>query len=235
MVLTGSCPCPGSWSWAHGAHLHLQAREDPNSNGGCGPGHMIDAPHAKQVLRPLMRKRRAALAAAHPDHARRLAAHAGDLPLSSGAAVGGYCALPGEADPAALLARLRQTGHPIGLPRMCGAKAPLAFHRHEEGCPLQQGPYGIYEPQAHAPRLRRRFILVPLLAFDAKGHRVGYGGGFYDRTLQALRRGGRVCAVGVAFAGQEVEAIASEDFDEPLDGVLTEAGFRRFSGSGVLA
>ncbi len=229
MVLTGSCPCPGSWSWAYGAHLHLQAREDPNSNGGCGPGHMVDACHAKQVLRALMRKRRARLAAALPDHARLLAAHVGALPLSSGAAVGGYCALPGEADPAPLLMRLRQTGHPIGLPRMCGAMAPLAFHRHEEGWPLRRGPHGIYEPEARSPGLRPALVLVPLLAFDAKGHRVGYGGGFYDRTLQALRRGGRICAVGGAFAGQEVDAITSEGFDEPLDGVLTEAGFRPFS------
>ena len=229
MVLTGSCPCPGSWSWANGAHLHLQAREDPNSNGGCGPGHMIDASHAKQALRALMRRRRAAFAAAIPDHARLLATHAATLPVSSGASVGGYCTLPGEADPAPLLRQLRQTGHPICLPRMGGAKAPLVFHRHEEGWPLRRGPYGVYEPDASSPRLRPALVLVPLLAFDAQGHRVGYGGGFYDRTLQVLRQGGTVCAVGVAFAGQEVKAIASEGFDEPLDGVLTEAGFRQFS------
>ena len=231
MVLTGSCPCPGSWSWAHGAHLHLQAREDPNSNGGCGPGHMIDVSHAKQLLRSLMRKRRAELAAALPDHSLQLVTHAAALPLSSGAAVGGYCALSGEADPAPLLRWLRRAGHPVGLPRMDGAKAPLVFHRHEEGWPLQQGPYGISEPEARSPRLHPVLVLVPLLAFDAQGHRVGYGGGFYDRTLRALRQSGRICAVGVAFAGQEVEAIASEGFDEPLDGVLTEAGFRRFSAN----
>jgi 5-formyltetrahydrofolate cyclo-ligase len=192
---------------------------------------MIDASHAKQHLRTLMRKRRAALASALPDHSRLLVTHASALPLSVGAAVGGYCALPGEADPAALLRWLHHAGHPVGLPRMDGAKAPLAFHRHEEGWPLQRGPYGISEPEAGSPRLRPELVLVPLLAFDAEGHRLGYGGGFYDRTLRALRQSGHVCAIGVAFAGQEVETIVTEGFDEPLDGVLTEAGFRQFSAN----
>jgi 5-formyltetrahydrofolate cyclo-ligase len=192
---------------------------------------MIDASHAKQLQRALMRKRRAELAAALPDHSWRLVTQAGALPLASGAAVGGYCALPDEADPTSLLRWLRQAGHPVGLPRMEGSKAPLAFHRHEEGWPLQQGPYGISEPEAGSPRLLPALLLVPLLAFDAAGHRLGYGGGFYDRTLRALRQSSQICAIGVAFAGQEVETIASEPFDEPLDGVLTEAGFRWFSAN----
>lgn len=183
----------------------------------------------KPALRLLMRRRRAELAAAHPDHARRLAALADSLPLARGAAIGGYCALAGEADPILLLRVLHQAGHPVVLPRMQGGEAPLAFHRHEEGWELRRGPYGIYEPDEQAPLLRPDLVLVPLLAFDARGQRLGYGGGFYDRTLLALRRSAPVCAIGVAFAGQEVEAVASEPFDQPLDGVLTEEGFRRFA------
>ena len=74
-------------------------------------------------------------------------------------------------------------------------------------------------------------MLVPLLAFDAAGHRLGYGGGFYDRTLAALRANGPVTAIGVAYAGQEVENLPQEEFDERLDMVLTENGLRAFKAA----
>jgi 5-formyltetrahydrofolate cyclo-ligase len=73
---------------------------------------------------------------------------------------------------------------------------------------------------------------VPLLAFDATGHRLGYGGGYYDRTLSALRARHPVMAVGVAYAGQEVEKLPRDAFDEPLDMLVTEQGLRRFGAAG---
>ena len=72
------------------------------------------------------------------------------------------------------------------------------------------------------------FLFVPLLAFTARGQRLGYGGGFYDRTLNQLRAKGEVFACGVAYAGQEVSVLPTDDHDERLDGVLTEAEFRKF-------
>jgi 5-formyltetrahydrofolate cyclo-ligase len=94
-----------------------------------------------------------------------------------------------------------------------------------DGEVLRPGLFGIREPLAHWPSVEPQALLVPLLAFDAHGHRLGYGGGFYDRTLAALK----ACAIGIAFVGQEVTALPHEPHDRPLDAVLTEAGLRRFT------
>ena len=80
--------------------------------------------------------------------------------------------------------------------------------------------------------MRPELVVTPLLAFDGSGGRMGQGGGYYDRTLGQLRAEGRVFVVGLAFAGQEVEKLPAEDHDQPLDAVLTEAGFRRFAKDG---
>jgi len=87
---------------------------------------------------------------------------------------------------------------------------------------METGPFGIQEPTAAAPVLRPDLLLVPLLAFDRSGHRLGYGGGFYDRTLRALRADGAVLAVGIAYAGQEVDAVPVAEYDQPLNWIVTE-------------
>jgi 5-formyltetrahydrofolate cyclo-ligase len=88
--------------------------------------------------------------------------------------------------------------------------------------------FGLTEPLASAVIVAPSVLLVPLLAFDAAGHRLGYGGGYYDRTLAALHDTGKIIAVGVAYAGQEVSELPRREHDEPLDAVVTEKGFRRF-------
>jgi 5-formyltetrahydrofolate cyclo-ligase len=93
---------------------------------------------------------------------------------------------------------------------------------------MVQGACGVYEPSPAAPAVIPEGVLVPLLAFDAVGYRLGYGGGYYDRTLAFLRRTGRVLAIGVAYAGQEMTTLPREAHDAPLDMVLTERGIRRF-------
>ena len=179
-------------------------------------------PTDKSQLRRTARETRKALA--HADFAAAIARHAEDLPVSEGLIVGGYHALPEEADPAALLARLAELGCHIAFPRVVAKGQALDFHRVPDGDALAPGAYGIHEPLEHWPRARPDLLLVPLLGFDAAGHRLGYGGGFYDRTLEALN----VPAIGIAYAGQEAASIPHEAHDRTLDMVLTEQGIRQF-------
>jgi 5-formyltetrahydrofolate cyclo-ligase len=183
---------------------------------------------SKKLLRDAAHARRKTLAMAIPDFASRLAAHAKTLGFPERSIVGGYVALPGEADPGLLLVALRAAGHDIALPRVESKGAPLVFHLWQQGQPLRPGAFNIPEPQADRPIAHPRILLVPLLAFDARGHRLGYGGGYYDRTLENLRAKGPVRAIGIAYSGQEIEAIPDENHDRLLDIVVTENGIRNF-------
>ncbi len=176
----------------------------------------------KQALRRAARERRKALA--RGDFAADIARHAQALELPAGTVVGAYHALPDEADPAALLERLAGLGCHIAFPRVAGKGLPLDYHRLPDGAVLAPGTYGIHEPLESWPRAVPACLLVPLLAFDARGHRLGYGGGFYDRTLALLN----VPAIGIAYAGQEISSIPSQPHDRTLDMVLTEQGVRHF-------
>ena len=180
----------------------------------------MDAAFTKSELRQQSRERRKALAAALPDFARLLAAQADALPLKPGMIVGAYHALPDEADPALLLEALVERGHHIAFPRVAAKNRPLEFHRIPDGEMLRAGAYGIQEPASHFPAVKPGLLLVPLLAFDARRHRLGTGGGFYDRTLELLN----VPAIGIAYAGQQVSSLPAEPHDRTLDGILTERG-----------
>lgn len=165
---------------------------------------------------------------AEPGHGAALAAHAAALDLPLGAVVAGYCAFRDEADPRALMQALAARGHPLALPVMVGKALPLRFHRWCEGDAMGVHPYGVSEPLATAEMIVPSVLLVPLLAFDRRGIRLGYGGGYYDRTLAALRSTGPVTAIGIAYAGQECAGLPWGPHDQPLDAVLTEAGLIRF-------
>jgi 5-formyltetrahydrofolate cyclo-ligase len=177
---------------------------------------------SKSDLRQTARQKRKGLA--HAEFALAIAAYAEDLGLPPGTVVGGYHALPEEADPSQLLARLVETGCMIAFPRVAGKDQPLEFHHVPDGEVLSPGSFGIPEPLALWPRAVPDVLLVPLLAFDASGHRLGYGGGFYDRTLAAIP----ARAIGIAYAGQQSASIPHEPHDRTLDMVLTEQGIRRF-------
>lgn len=138
--------------------------------------------------------------------------------------VGGYWPLPGELDPRPLMEALAARGAALALPVVVAPDAPLAFRGWSSGDRLESGPHGTAHPTQAAPLLVPTLLLVPLLAFDAKGFRLGFGGGYYDRTLDALRRGGGVVAVGLAFAAQQSPALPSDPWDQPLDIVFTEEG-----------
>ena len=145
------------------------------------------------------------------------------------AVVAGYVPVRGEIDVMPLLRALHAAGHTLALPVVARRDAPLVFRQWRPGVALEKGAFGIPVPPADAPELRPDVVLAPLAAFDARGHRLGYGGGYYDRTLASLRAQAPVLAAGCAYAGQEVPRIPHLPTDEPLDIILTERDIRRRS------
>jgi 5-formyltetrahydrofolate cyclo-ligase len=137
-----------------------------------------------------------------------------------GAAIGGYYPLHAELDPLPLLTAVHARGFCIALPRT-GKRLALSFRGWTPGSALQQRKFGLQEPADTQPVLHPSIIFVPLVAFDRKGNRLGYGAGYYDACLRALRARQRVLAIGVAFDEQEVSEIPREPQDEPLDMILT--------------
>lgn len=184
----------------------------------------IDA--AKHALRTDMARRRGALSAIEREAGAQALAQAGIAfaSPSSGAVVSGYAAIRDEINPLPLLKALAAGGHPIALPVTAGKGAPLIFRAWEPGAPLKTGAFSVPVPGEDAAELTPDILLVPLLAFDAEGIRLGYGAGFYDRTLAGLREKGSVTAIGVAFDEQRLEAVPRGAYDEALDWVLTPTG-----------
>lgn len=145
------------------------------------------------------------------------------LPLVPGSVLAGYWPMAGEADVQPLLASWCAQGFIAALPLVAAKDAPLLFRRWHPGLELEAGPHKTWHPPASAGEVAPDALLIPLLAFDRRGGRLGYGGGYYDRTLEAFRKAGRrVLAVGVAFAAQEMNDLPVEPHDQPLDWVITE-------------
>jgi 5-formyltetrahydrofolate cyclo-ligase len=186
---------------------------------------------SKHTIRAEARVRRTELAAAGRDFAARIAPFAAALGLHGGETIASYWPFNDEADPRGLAAALARSGHPILLPVLGAREMPLTFRLWREGEPLATNAYGIGEPLMQAPVRDPAILLVPLLAFDAEGYRLGYGGGFYDRTLAALRTKAPILVVGIAYAGQERDDLPREPHDQPLDLLVTENGLRRFTRS----
>jgi 5-formyltetrahydrofolate cyclo-ligase len=127
-----------------------------------------------------------------------------------------------EIDTRPLLGKLAGEGWTTCLPIVLGQGLPLEFRRWLPGEPTIAGVWGIPRPPATAPELEPDILIIPLLAFDRKGYRLGYGGGFYDRTLEKLRTRKTIIAIGVAYAAQEVDHVPVGEHDQPLDYVMTE-------------
>ena len=154
------------------------------------------------------------------------------IPVAPTATVAGYVAKGDEADPSVLMDILAGHGCRTALPRMAGADEPLAFCAWARGDILVPGPFGILEPRASAPEVTPDIIILPLLAYDGAGQRLGYGGGYYDRTLALLRvRNPAIVAVGLAFAAQEVTHLVTGPQDQRLDWIVTERGASAFRKS----
>ena len=108
------------------------------------------------------------------------------------------------------------------LPVVIAKNTPLVFRQWAPGDALVLGRWDIQVPPEDAPEVLPDVLLVPLLAFDRKGFRLGYGGGFYDRTLEKLRALKKVTAIGIAYAGQEMDTVPRDAFDQRLDWIMTE-------------
>jgi 5-formyltetrahydrofolate cyclo-ligase len=141
--------------------------------------------------------------------------------------VSAFAPMPDELRIWPLLRRLQGDRFQLALPVMQGKGRPLLFRAWKPGDAMDSGVWGIAEPRTDKPAVEPDIVLVPLLAFDRSGWRLGYGGGFYDRTLQGLRARKQVVAVGLAYDGQEVEVIPRLDYDQRLDWVLTPSGPRK--------
>lgn len=149
---------------------------------------------------------------------------------AAGATVSGFWTFRDEIDVSKLLGSLNRAGHPTALPVMKGKGKPLVFKAWAPGDDLVEVVWGIQEPSPDKPVLIPDILLVPLLAFDLRGYRLGYGGGFYDRSLAEIRAHKPVTTIGVAFDAQMVDAVPFNAYDEPLDWVLTPSGPRKCSG-----
>jgi 5-formyltetrahydrofolate cyclo-ligase len=142
--------------------------------------------------------------------------------VTPGTVVSGFSPLKSEISPLPLLRRLADAGASLALPVVIGRGQPLVLRAWSFGAPLVSGVWGIREPPADAPELTPDILIVPLLAFDRRGHRIGYGAGYYDMTIARLRAMKPVTAIGIAFGSQEIAAVPATPRDARLDLVLTE-------------
>ncbi len=177
----------------------------------------------KNELRSRALARREALSVeVRTEAAKAIAAIKPPLELPPGVIVAGYSPINSEFDPFPFMRALADKGAALALPVIIARDHALIFRswRSEEG--LVRGPFGIFQPSSDAPDVDPDIVLVPLAAFDRAGHRIGYGRGYYDRTLQNLRIMKKITVVGLAFAVQEIEIVPRLPHDEQLDCVLTE-------------
>ncbi len=179
----------------------------------------------KDAARKAAKARRKAARAAQPDAAARaMAVFLDTVPLDPSDAIAGYRPIVSELDPTPLMEALHARGHTLCVPVILGAGRPLAFRRWTPDSRMETGAFGAEIP-VDAPEVVPRVLVAPMLAFDRALWRLGYGGGFYDRTLELLRAKGGARAYGYAYAEQETDAVPVEPTDQRLDGVVTPAGF----------
>ncbi|PZQ51691.1 MAG: 5-formyltetrahydrofolate cyclo-ligase [Rhodovulum sulfidophilum] len=188
---------------------------------------MSDLERQKVAARGESYAARARAHAAGAGAARLAAAHALRVlaPLPRARVIAGYLPIRTEIDPRPAMLALHGLGYRVCVPVIEAAARPLLFRRWAPGVPLVPGPFNVMVP-AEGDWVSPDALLVPLLAFDDHGHRLGYGGGFYDRTLHALRAHRAVSGYGFAYEGQYVPEVPRGLTDAPLDAIITEAGVR---------
>jgi len=187
------------------------------------PSPSVQSPE-KAALRAHMRTARSGV---HPLEAASAARAVRDrflgaIEVPQNAIVAAYAAFGGELDPLPLLEALAAKGVALALPVVEAKGAPLVFRAWAPGAPLVPHRFGMAEPSRDAPAVVPDIVVAPLFAFDRQGYRLGYGGGYYDRTLAALRKRSRVLAVGIGFAVQETPNVPRAPHDVPLDWIVTE-------------
>lgn len=185
---------------------------------------------AKAALRVKAHAQRAAIAnSVRADAGKAAAAYFfNGISLAPGEVVACYWRIRDEMDCQPILVRLMDSLQPVCLPVVLGEDEPLELRLWEQGAALYPAGFGTLAPAELAPQVEPDVIIMPLLGFDKHGTRLGYGGGYYDRTLAKLTRKPRL--VGLAFASQEISEIPHEPHDVPLDAVVTEQGVIHFAG-----
>jgi 5-formyltetrahydrofolate cyclo-ligase len=177
-----------------------------------------------QVRKAAVARRDALPAAERAAAAETIAGRPFPVAVPAGMIVSGFSPLKSEINPIPLMRKLADAGARLALPVVAGKGKPLIMRGWMFGEPLASGVWGIREPPPQAPEVDPDILLVPMLAFDRRGFRIGYGAGYYDMTLARLRGTKPVLAVGIAFAAQEIDEVPTTPRDERLDLVLTENG-----------
>jgi len=186
---------------------------------------------AKTALRIRARAARASLdSGERAEAAVAVARHFFDgVPLQQADIVAAYWRIRDEVDCQPILVKLMDSSQTVVLPVVLGPEEPLDLRVWEQGASLYESGFGTLAPSELAPKAEPDIVIMPLLGFDSRGTRLGYGGGYYDRTLATMKKRPRL--IGLAFAAQELERIPREAHDVPLDAVITEAGMRQFGAS----
>ena len=182
---------------------------------------MRDSMQAKRMQMP-----HAAMLSASQSVARHFADHP---ILAYAPSFAGYCAMRGEMDVMSVFAQMARFEKTTALPWATPEKT-LIFRQWKLGDPLIRHALGMEEPNDDAPEITPAIVLVPLLAFDGEGYRLGYGGGYYDRTVDNFRaQENPPLFIGVGYSMQEVDQVPTDEHDHPLDGILTELGVSMFT------
>jgi 5-formyltetrahydrofolate cyclo-ligase len=180
-----------------------------------------DSPKA-QLREQAFARRDALLADERAAAAEAIAARRFPVTVTTGMIVSGFSPMKTEINPLPLMRKAVQLGARLALPAIAARGKPLIMRAYAFGDELARGQWGIREPTADAPEVAPDILIVPLAAFDRSGHRIGYGAGYYDMTINALRAKKRVIAMGIAFAAQEITSVPATERDARLDFVLTE-------------
>jgi len=144
------------------------------------------------------------------------------LKIERGTIVSAFSPMKSEINPVPLMRKLADAGAKLALPAIAGRGRPLIMRAWNFGDAMAKGQWGIREPVPEAPEVAPDILIVPLAVFDRAGHRIGYGAGYYDMTINALRAKKKVTAIGIAFAAQEIPHVPATERDARLDLVLTE-------------
>jgi 5-formyltetrahydrofolate cyclo-ligase len=175
-----------------------------------------------QIRREAIARRDALPVAERAEAAATIAGRPLPVAAGPGTIVSGFSSLKNEINPVPLMRRFADAGAGLALPVVAGKGRPLTIRAWAFGEPLVAGVWGIREPRPEAPEVFPDILIVPLLAFDRAGHRIGYGAGYYDMTIARLRGMKPVVAVGIAYAAQEIAEVPATPRDAALDLVLTE-------------
>ena len=184
---------------------------------------LTDTEQTKVSLRAAALAKRDALPAAERQAAAEAIAVRGlPIEVTPGTVVSGFMPMKTEINPLPLLRKLAESGAQLALPCIAGRGKPLIMRAWAFGGPLKSGQWGIREPMPDADEVAPDILIVPLACFDRTGHRIGYGAGYYDMTINALRAKKKVIAIGIGLAAQEIPRVPATERDARLDLVLTE-------------